>query len=549
MAPLNLKQRFLRAPTLFRAAINDGHPALEAFESDWDQLRLDLERSLSCSSIEPEDLAVVHTVSLQIESLSQSLAKMEQTASSVTESMISDIGDILSNMAITDSSSSPLSYRHVHVPIPSYIKEAFFWLLDNIHDPYPSPHDKLQLSHDVGCSTRMLTEWFKSMRHCIGWTDMCKRHFAGSRRKAREAAYHVFVSCRIDTLSPHIVADFLAVQSRLRSLYPEHSTIIPISSTDRDDVLSPLSPCSMFPRPPSSLSQHSTTPSLIYSTSEESEEDDPLPEISACVRSRLPDSSNLDGQKLTFPTYQTSSSPWPVTSIPAESNFSSVESAFSDSDSSRLATTSSHTTETNNAHLCTPDTSRIAKRKRCLSDVGTEKPRKRPVVALPSRTVSDPLPCSNNVSFDDVEQFISQWLNEDLSCMFEIPAAISAEPDMQNQSWHTIDTIQPPDDNGGMCDPWLPLVAENSSTHISSSESTNITQVASSTPSAEDLWVPLFHIPEPASESEATNAVVNVQPSASVELNSFPSWDCNVSSLDSFGDLLHLPLELSPAMF
>ncbi|THV07549.1 hypothetical protein K435DRAFT_260958 [Dendrothele bispora CBS 962.96] len=71
-----------------------------------------------------------------------------------------------------------------------YIKPAHDWLLDNLHNPYPTVSLRETLSADVGWSRKSLDNWFIDARKYIGWNALRKKF--KTRKALIEAATRYF---------------------------------------------------------------------------------------------------------------------------------------------------------------------------------------------------------------------------------------------------------------------------------------------------------------------------------------------------------------------
>ena len=69
---------------------------------------------------------------------------------------------------------------------PLYIQPAHIWLLDNLHNPYPSKQTRITLSKQTNTPRKDIDSWFIDIRKRIGWNSLRKKHF--STRKDMIAA-------------------------------------------------------------------------------------------------------------------------------------------------------------------------------------------------------------------------------------------------------------------------------------------------------------------------------------------------------------------------
>ena len=178
--------------------------------------------------------------------VSQCLADTEAAVTALTSSTISEFEDIFASLSLEspDSQTQPLA-----------IVSPAQWLLDNLHNPYPSVAVKHSMEDSPDLGNRTVNEWFARARQRIGWTRLLRDRFGGCRSAATDAAFHAFV--RDDPHSPldvELCAAFMAVKAHANLVY------------------TPSSPSTAPRRSPQSRSP-SATPSLTHSTDSEDSDD------------------------------------------------------------------------------------------------------------------------------------------------------------------------------------------------------------------------------------------------------------------------------------
>ena len=108
--------------------------------------------------------------------------------------------------------SSNLKTSHAASFIPAYN-----WLLENLHNPYPSPDIKAQLAQAHGLSSKAIGAWFKQVRQEIGWSTLSGEIFSGSRSKTTRAASLAYISPDPD-LPENVKHAFRVVRDKLECL-------------------------------------------------------------------------------------------------------------------------------------------------------------------------------------------------------------------------------------------------------------------------------------------------------------------------------------------
>lgn len=207
---------------------------------------------LSVMACGQEDQATFSEVMFsRLNIVSQCLANVEAATASLTSTIMSEFEDIFASLDL-ESHDSP-TQPPVAVVSPTQ------WLLDNLHNPYPSTAIKRAMEDSPELGNRTINEWFARARQRIGWTRLLRDRFSGCRSAATDTAFRAFV--RDDPHSPldaELYAAFMAVKAHANLVY---ST----SSPGTLDITPHQSPLSR---------SQSATPSLTHSTDSEDSDDD-----------------------------------------------------------------------------------------------------------------------------------------------------------------------------------------------------------------------------------------------------------------------------------
>lgn len=324
----SLRRRLLDAEEKFLAVLpgrNDN--TLETFEREWDALCLDFEKALEGGAVDDDLWKLAQSIFARVAIVGDDLARLHLQATEKTTAVMSEIEDLLSHMSIEDivepaplsqpvsvsrhSSRTPVGDRLPSSSLPSCIPQAYEWILENLHNPYPPKPLKSSMASQAGVTLRSMDDWFKALRRHIGWVSFVKRHFKGSRALAIAAAERVLSQDGGDANIPfEIAADFLAIRSKLANLYPEqfpHKRSLssaPRASLSVNSSSPPPSPAQSsgtrassvsisteLSEPP--LSSPSTrAPSLVFASSDS--EDDDHPSLLAGVPSCAPLLEDVD---------------------------------------------------------------------------------------------------------------------------------------------------------------------------------------------------------------------------------------------------------------
>ncbi|KAF9648504.1 hypothetical protein BDM02DRAFT_3115268 [Thelephora ganbajun] len=306
---------------------------------------------LSAIPPDQDDRAIFSEVMLsRLNIVSQCLANAEAAMVSVTLSTMAELDDLFASLDL-ESSGPPAQVECVVSPTQ--------WLLDNLHNPYPSGAAKRAMEESPELCSRTVNEWFARARQRIGWTRLLRDRFSGCRSAATDAAFRAFV--RDDPRSPldaELYAAFMAVKAHANLVY------------------APLSPgiLDITPHPSLPSRSPSATPSLTHSSDSEDSDDD----ASQPSRKRKRSFSEL------------SSDPHPISSMPRKRR--STPSPERTSHIPFLSTTLTQ-------NISSPPRSRKRRLSESNSDEPTVKKPRRVDWAPRKQTISDPLPLPT-LSFD-----------------------------------------------------------------------------------------------------------------------------------------------------
>ncbi|TFY60154.1 hypothetical protein EVG20_g7522 [Dentipellis fragilis] len=234
-----LRSRFLSAEHQLLTSVTLGNDALRAFERIWVTLLSDLSAAIQLKQVDEETMSDIHAIVSQVVILADSLLHMDRDADQTLEAFKSQIDRILSDNEVEDLSPNSVSSFPPHPPpSPSLPAVDFYanpslctptsihftahrWLLPNLHDPYPSAVETASLAQACGCAVKAIQDWFSSARRRIGWTDLSREKFGGSRRETSQAASRAYAEDSDDALPSDIKHAFSIIRANARKLLQE----------------------------------------------------------------------------------------------------------------------------------------------------------------------------------------------------------------------------------------------------------------------------------------------------------------------------------------
>ncbi|KAH7886126.1 homeodomain protein 1 [Phlebopus sp. FC_14] len=200
----DLKERFIRAENDFLSSILDS----KVDQLDWSTLHADFCHAAELGKLDYETTTVAHTVSSRVSIVAKCFMQVREEEEKLKSQMLQGVQEVLDAMGRLDINSRSSSPRLLgksrdcieSSPLPShppeassFIAHAYQWLLDNLHNPYPSLSVKTDIVTKTGCSMSSLNSWFTSARRRMGWTNICRDRFNNCRADTVDAAYRALV--------------------------------------------------------------------------------------------------------------------------------------------------------------------------------------------------------------------------------------------------------------------------------------------------------------------------------------------------------------------
>lgn len=236
----DLTHRLHSAETDFLAALEDGTQMLASCTQTWSTLLDDVSTGLLTGSIHDETLSLAHSVASRVSDIARWYLDIKHGVENISARLHEDCDVMLRRMdalSLNDNAEPTSLHRDgrtskvrhsatsttssVESSSPSFISSAHEWLLDNLHNPYPTAEVKAQLAIASSCQVSSINTWFINARRRIGWTTLCRENFSNCRADMIDAAYHALVEEDPQrTLSPELRHSFVAMKVAAESIYP-----------------------------------------------------------------------------------------------------------------------------------------------------------------------------------------------------------------------------------------------------------------------------------------------------------------------------------------
>ena len=226
-----LRQRLETAEEGFLDALLCGASSLESFETQLSTLQDDVEVAISRGVVSSSTIAVAGSVGSRISMLAECFLQMERKQKDLTESLHNDLDRLLRGVGSVEISSFSPASSGARSPTPStsplyegshppFIASAFKWLLENLHNPYPSSEVKAAIAGSCESPLSSINSWFIGARRRMGWTAICRDYFHNSRTEAIDAARHALLQQNPDRKVPaEIVQAFISMKVAAEGLY------------------------------------------------------------------------------------------------------------------------------------------------------------------------------------------------------------------------------------------------------------------------------------------------------------------------------------------
>ncbi|PAV22545.1 HD1 homeodomain mating-type protein [Pyrrhoderma noxium] len=150
--------------------------------------------------LDEHTLSHIYYMNSNISKLCEALIKVEEETLRMTQSLDLSLADTFQSLSIKDR---------------IFQKE---WLLQNLHNPYPARELRRRFSKLSGDEEKSIESWFASARSRIGWTNIVKQYFKGSRHIAIDFASRVLLSLE-DQKSPKITTSHKRISREIEEAF------------------------------------------------------------------------------------------------------------------------------------------------------------------------------------------------------------------------------------------------------------------------------------------------------------------------------------------
>ena len=235
MHDVDLSRRLHFADEDFLTALESGAKMLASYHRTWSSLSDDLSSALE-NGTSGNDASLIHFVASRVSSIASCYLDVKREEESFTSQLRSDCDTMLHQMNVLNLNAQPKTLHPDSTPPPStltptptsnaesssplFLGPAYQWLLNNLHNPYPTAEVKTRMAAASSCQVSSINSWFINVRRRIGWTTLCRERFSNCRADMIDAAYRALVkedSQRM--LSPEVTHSFIVMKATTEGLY------------------------------------------------------------------------------------------------------------------------------------------------------------------------------------------------------------------------------------------------------------------------------------------------------------------------------------------
>ena len=239
MHDVDLSQRLQFAENDFLTALGDDTNVLSSYHHTWSALPDLLSTATETGSASDDRFILVNFVASRISKIASCFLDIKRGENCSTAQLQRDCDAMFHHMASlnlraqpksllqdnTSGSHCPHTYSSTPTPsaessYPPFLTSAYQWLLDNLHNPYPTAEIKARIATASSCQVSSVSSWFINARRRIGWTTLCRERFSNCRADMIDAAYRALVEEDPQrTLSPELRHSFVAMKVAAEGLY------------------------------------------------------------------------------------------------------------------------------------------------------------------------------------------------------------------------------------------------------------------------------------------------------------------------------------------
>ncbi|KAF8078879.1 C-terminal domain of homeodomain 1-domain-containing protein [Lyophyllum atratum] len=212
-----------RLSSIEHELLNLNRASLDSFNRRWTTLVDDFKAAMDAESLSVSTIKIAHILADRVSQVVQTFLDLELLAEKLMSSLLEKPSAVPDNSTDTPTNPSQISDAPT---APSYIKPSYNWLLESLHNPYPSIRvrdgiaQKSAAGRTVTDVRKDVDNWFIDARKRIGWNALRRSSFANKRVEIVDAATRFFVEEDPKRpVDPAIEYELMAIKKRAKDLY------------------------------------------------------------------------------------------------------------------------------------------------------------------------------------------------------------------------------------------------------------------------------------------------------------------------------------------
>ncbi|KAG5725342.1 Mating-type protein beta1-1 [Termitomyces sp. T112] len=187
--------------------------SFQSFHARWSTLVDDLETAIKTKSLQDSTITTAYTLANRVTHVVQMFLDLEILAEKLMGSLLDDTSSAL------DTAPTP-SYP-IDTSAPPYLKLSYDWLVENIHNPYPSSEIRDAIARTSGAARKDVDNWFVDARKRIGWNNARKAHFFNKRVDIVNAATRFYANDEKLSLNQGAEHALVSIMKNAKDLYSD----------------------------------------------------------------------------------------------------------------------------------------------------------------------------------------------------------------------------------------------------------------------------------------------------------------------------------------
>nr|AGS09168.1 b1 homeodomain mating type protein [Heterobasidion irregulare] len=219
-----LYHRLEQAQSAILSSAAGGPAALLDFQNSWRELTNDLDREVRLHRVDDAVITMAQSTASIVSTLASSFLSLDSCANDLFTKLSKGLEDTLDNSRLPSSTDlTPTEAVHS-------------WLLENLHNPYPSASMKKELAASCGTTVEYIASLFNDTRERIGWTTLARHRFEGKRSSIIDAAYRALITPDPTRPLPVDLENAFAIIKKNLETFQIYNNATSLATTDINNV-------------------------------------------------------------------------------------------------------------------------------------------------------------------------------------------------------------------------------------------------------------------------------------------------------------------------